>query len=74
MIYATIIWKSFHRDGVQNRVELVPIHSINRSVTAVSKEHTFTKYGRIDHFWVIKPLKSQEESVKNAYIITPDCP
>ena len=37
MFYATIICKSFYRNGVQTRVELVPVHSINRSATAVSK-------------------------------------
>ena len=34
MIYATIFCKSFYLDGVRTRVELVPVHSINRSATA----------------------------------------
>ena len=38
MIYATIFYNMFHRDGVRTRVELVPVHNINRSATAASKE------------------------------------
>ena len=58
MVYATIFWKNFFRNEVRTSVELVPAHIINRSATAASKE-TFAKYGRIDHLWVINPLKSQ---------------
>ena len=34
MIYATIFCKSFYRDGVRTRIELVPVHNTNHSVTA----------------------------------------
>ena len=34
MIYATMIFISFYRDGVGSSVELVPVHSTNHSATA----------------------------------------
>ena len=38
MIYATIFFKSFYRI----RIELVPVHSTNRSVTAASVTEAFS--------------------------------
>ena len=35
MLYATIFFQSFYRDGVRTRIELVPVHSTNRLVTAI---------------------------------------
>ena len=37
MIYATIIGKSFYRDGDRTCIELVLVQSTNRLVTAASK-------------------------------------
>ena len=60
MIYATIIWKSFYRDGDQTRIELVSAmdeNQFNTSSIPVPIE-TFSNNGGIDHLWVINSLIS----------------
>ena len=49
IIYATMFCKSFCRDWVRTGVRLLQIEKISR-------------YGRIDHLWLINPLQNQYKS------------
>jgi len=56
MIYATIFCQSFYRDGVRTCVELVPVHSIDRSATAASIFRVWYFY--VENKFILGPIFS----------------